>query len=70
MMKNGGNAKLRAFFESYNIPKDSPVDFKFKTKAGFYYREMVEIKSKFLNLSSKPLLKAKTFLLLLLSKKD
>lgn len=41
MMKNGGNAKLRAFFESYNLPKDGPIDFKYKTKAGFYYREMV-----------------------------
>jgi len=42
MMKNGGNAKLRAFFESYNLPKDGPIDFKYKTKAGFYYREMLK----------------------------
>ena len=41
MMKNGGNAKLRAFFESYKIPMDGPIDFKYSTKAGAYYREMV-----------------------------
>jgi hypothetical protein len=42
MMKNGGNAKLRGFFESYGVPKDSPIDFKYKTKAGYYYREMLK----------------------------
>ena len=41
MMKNGGNQKLRQFFEYYGMPKDAPIDFKFKTKAGFYYRELV-----------------------------
>ena len=44
MMKNGGNAKLRSFFESYNMPKDGPTDFKYKTKAGQYYRDMVSMK--------------------------
>ncbi len=40
-MRNGGNARLREFFENYNIPKDGPIDFKYRTKAGQYYREMV-----------------------------
>ena len=43
MMKNGGNQKLRKFFEYYGMSKDAPMDFKFKTKAGFYYRELVNI---------------------------
>ena len=42
-MLQGGNDKLRAFFDSYNIPKDAPIDFKYKTKAGIYYRAMVLI---------------------------
>jgi len=42
MMRNGGNARLRSFFENYNIPKDGPVDFKYRTKAGAYYRDMLK----------------------------
>jgi len=42
MMRNGGNARLRAFFDNYNIPKDGPVDFKYRTKAGAYYRDMLK----------------------------
>lgn len=42
MMKNGGNARLRAFFDSFHIPKDGPVDFKYRTKAGAYYRDMLK----------------------------
>jgi ADP-ribosylation factor GTPase-activating protein 1 len=42
LMRNGGNARLREFFENYNIPKDGPIDFKYRTKAGQYYREMLK----------------------------
>ncbi|EWS72944.1 ARF GTPase activator (macronuclear) [Tetrahymena thermophila SB210] len=42
LMLQGGNAKLRKFFEKYNLPKDAPMDFKYKTKAGIYYREMLK----------------------------
>jgi len=41
-MKAGGNAKLKQYFESYNMPKDAPMDFKYRTKAGYYYREMLK----------------------------
>lgn len=41
-MLQGGNQKLKDFFENYNIPKESPIDFKFKTKAGIYYREKLK----------------------------
>ena len=41
MMRNGGNAKLRQFFANYNMPSDKAIDFKYRTKAGVYYREMV-----------------------------
>ena len=39
-MVMGGNAKLMKFYEQYKLPK-SPVDLKYKTVAGKYYREMV-----------------------------
>jgi len=42
MMRNGGNAKLRQFFANYNIPSDKPIDFKYRTKAGVYYREQLK----------------------------
>jgi hypothetical protein len=42
MMRNGGNLKLRQFFENYKIPSDKPIDFKYRTKAGVYYREMLK----------------------------
>jgi len=38
-MKAGGNAKLKQYFESYKMPKDAPMDFKYRTRAGIYYRE-------------------------------
>lgn len=41
MMVNGGNLKLRNFFEKYFIPKDGPMDFKYRTKAGYHYRDIV-----------------------------
>jgi len=42
MMKQGGNGKLKQFFEYYKMPKDAPLDFKYKTKAGFFYRELLK----------------------------
>jgi len=41
-MKCGGNLKLKQFFEFYNMPKEAPIDFKYKTKAGVYYRELLK----------------------------
>ena len=37
----GGNAKLKQFFENYNIPKNTPMNYKYKTKVGNFYRAMV-----------------------------
>ena len=51
LMFMGGNAKLRKFFEQYKMPQDAPPDFKYKTVAGKYYREMVK-QAKFLRLAS------------------
>ena len=42
MMINGGNMKLRDFFDKYYIPKDGPMNFKYRTKAGYYYRKQVK----------------------------
>jgi len=42
LMKSGGNLKLRQFFEYYKMPKDAPMDFKYKTRAGAYYRELLK----------------------------
>ena len=42
MMFMGGNAKLKMFFKEYKMPKDSPNEFKYKTVAGKYYREMLK----------------------------
>lgn len=41
MMKKGGNDKLKEFFERYNVPMESSMDTKYKTKAAVYYREKV-----------------------------
>ena len=41
MMRIGGNKRLREFFEEYQMPKDVPIDWKYKTKAAVYYRETV-----------------------------
>mgnify|MGYP001559659965 CR=1 FL=1 len=37
-----GNKKLKDFFFQYNIGSNSPIDFKYKTKAGQYYRDMLK----------------------------
>eukprot|EP01017_Pseudomicrothorax_dubius_P035324 TRINITY_DN4931_c0_g1_i6.p1 TRINITY_DN4931_c0_g1~~TRINITY_DN4931_c0_g1_i6.p1 ORF type:complete len:322 (-),score=94.14 TRINITY_DN4931_c0_g1_i6:53-1018(-) len=39
---NGGNTKFRLLFEGYNIPKDTPVKDKYRTKAAQYYRERLK----------------------------
>lgn len=44
MIYLGGNQKLQIFFDKYRIdPKSSP-DYKYKTKAAIYYREMLKAK--------------------------
>lgn len=43
MMVNGGNMKLRDFFDKYYIPKDGPMNFKYRTKAGYFYRKQVRL---------------------------
>eukprot|EP00330_Aristerostoma_sp_ATCC50986_P006549 CAMPEP_0114587240 /NCGR_PEP_ID=MMETSP0125-20121206/10252_1 /TAXON_ID=485358 ORGANISM="Aristerostoma sp., Strain ATCC 50986" /NCGR_SAMPLE_ID=MMETSP0125 /ASSEMBLY_ACC=CAM_ASM_000245 /LENGTH=58 /DNA_ID=CAMNT_0001783057 /DNA_START=232 /DNA_END=408 /DNA_ORIENTATION=- len=41
-MKNGGNKKLKQFLAKYNLPEDAPIEQKYKTKACYYYREMLK----------------------------
>lgn len=38
----GGNMKLKNFFANFKIPEDVPTDFKYKTKAGQYYRDLLK----------------------------
>ena len=40
-LERGGNARLREFLEFYKIPKDGPIDFKYRTRACQYYRDLV-----------------------------
>jgi hypothetical protein len=42
-MMFGGNGKLRQFFKSYGMPEDAPIDFKYRTRAGQYYRDQVSL---------------------------
>ena len=37
----GGNKNLKDYYESLEFPKTAPIDFKYKSKAGKYYREKV-----------------------------
>jgi len=37
----GGNQSLKDYFKNLNFPDNSPMDFKYKTKAGQYYRDRV-----------------------------
>ena len=42
MMYEGGNARLKAFFQSYQIPlNDNSIEYKYKTKASYFYRAFV-----------------------------
>lgn len=45
-LRLGGNQSLKDFFEKYNINENSPIDFKFKTRAAEYYRNKVNTKQK------------------------
>jgi len=42
MMKNGGNSALKSCFSSYNLPQDQSMEYKYHTKVGVYYREMLK----------------------------
>ncbi len=41
-MRNGGNSNLKNYFARYQIALDSPLEYKFKTKASQYYRDKVK----------------------------
>ncbi len=43
-LRLGGNQALQEFFRNYNINENSPIDFKYKTRAAEYYRKRVYIK--------------------------
>ena len=38
----GGNSKLKKFFDQYKMPKEVKPDYKYRTLAGYYYRDMVK----------------------------
>lgn len=42
-MMYGGNRNLRNFFDSFGLIGKGSVDFKYKTKAGQYYRDKVRL---------------------------
>ena len=45
MIYLGGNQKLEKFFsDKYKIDPRSPPDYKYKTNAAIYYREMLKAK--------------------------
>ena len=39
MLQYGGNTKLAKFFDENAVPKDTPILFKYNTKAAKQYRE-------------------------------
>lgn len=43
LMTAGGHSALRNFFALYKIPSDSPNEFKYRTMACEYYREMLKM---------------------------
>ncbi|OMJ89154.1 hypothetical protein SteCoe_8784 [Stentor coeruleus] len=43
IMTAGGNATLKNFFDSYNMPSSATIDFKYCTVAAKYYREMLKV---------------------------
>ena len=45
LMTAGGNSSLRAFFQIYSIGESSPFEYKYKTVACEYYREMLKMMS-------------------------
>ena len=40
-MINGGNERIMDAFRYYNMPKDVPFDYKYRTNIGYYYRSML-----------------------------
>lgn len=45
LMTAGGNSSLKAFFSIYSISDSSPYEYKYKTVACEYYREMLKMVS-------------------------
>ena len=43
IMTAGGNSTLRNFFDTYNMPSTSTIEFKYSTVAAKYYREMLKV---------------------------
>lgn len=43
LMTVGGNATLKSFFSSYNMPETATINFKYNTVASKYYREMLKV---------------------------
>ena len=39
MLQKGGNAKLEKYFANNDVPKDTPILFKYNTKSAKQYRE-------------------------------
>lgn len=39
MLQYGGNSKLAKYFDENGVPKDTPILFKYNTKAAKQYRE-------------------------------
>eukprot|EP00358_Blepharisma_japonicum_P006141 CAMPEP_0202942644 /NCGR_PEP_ID=MMETSP1395-20130829/2873_1 /ASSEMBLY_ACC=CAM_ASM_000871 /TAXON_ID=5961 /ORGANISM="Blepharisma japonicum, Strain Stock R1072" /LENGTH=352 /DNA_ID=CAMNT_0049639149 /DNA_START=171 /DNA_END=1229 /DNA_ORIENTATION=- len=42
LMSNGGNRRLREFFNSYSMPPNCTIQFRYYTKAAEYYRELLK----------------------------
>lgn len=41
-MLAGGNDKMKQHFQKYKISESAPAEFKFKTEAAHYYRQLVQ----------------------------
>jgi predicted nucleic acid-binding Zn ribbon protein len=44
-IENGGNAALKSFFAMYSIPSNDSIEYKYRTKACKYYKEMLKMMS-------------------------
>ena len=42
-MKLGGNDRFRKLLDEYNVPKNSPPEFKYKITVAEYYRKLVQM---------------------------
>jgi len=42
IMASGGNTAFKEYLALFNIPESAPSDYKYKTKAAAYYREMLK----------------------------